>query len=138
MRLGRFVALDLLGCVLWAAPFLWLGSLFHHQLEAVAQNITRLGTSLSVFVFAPLAVWVLWKYEHRRRFLRDLRVARIAPEELKEMLERGEDVVVVDLRHRSELADERLAIPGARWIHSSALEEDESLPRDRELVFYCS
>lgn len=138
MGLSRFIALDLLGCVAWAAPFLWLGSLFHHQLEAVAGNITRLGTSLSVFVFAPLAAWVLWKYEHRRRLLRDLRVARIEPQELKEMLDRGADAVVVDLRHRSELGEERLGIPGARWMDAKALEEGEPLPQDKELVFYCS
>jgi membrane protein DedA with SNARE-associated domain/rhodanese-related sulfurtransferase len=136
MRPGRFAALDFAGRVVWAAAFLRLGWLFHHELEAVAQEIARFGTSLSVFVFAPPAVRVVWKYEHRRRFLRDLRVARIAPEELRETIERGEDVVVVDPRRHSGVSADGLGIPGARRIDSRVLEEEEALPRDGELAFY--
>ena len=45
-----------------------------------------------------LAGWLLLKWVERRRFYRLLERSRISAPELKERLERGDAIVIVDLR----------------------------------------
>ena len=76
-------------------------------------------------------------YIARRRFLRRIRIARITPEELKARLDGGEDVMVVDVRHRVEFESEPTIIPGALHLMIEELEaRPQEVPRDRDIVFY--
>jgi rhodanese-related sulfurtransferase len=84
-----------------------------------------------------LAAWVGWKYWQRKRFLRSLAIARITPEELRAMLESGEEVVVVDVR--SPLESEQDTVPGALRIPLEEMEQGHgAIPRDRDIVLFCS
>src|SRR2546426_44351 len=79
------------------------------------------------------------KYVRRRLFLRALRIARIAPEALKSRLDAGEDVTIIDLRTRIDVAAMPYAIPGSRWMATDEIDEHQSeFLRSRELVLYCS
>ena len=70
---------------------------------------------------------------------RKLRIARITPEELKLRLDAGENVVIVDLRHSLEFDAERQTIYGAVHMDPADLEEAvEVIPRDREIILFCS
>jgi hypothetical protein len=81
----------------------------------------------------------LWKYINRQRFLRRLRIARIAPEELKHKLDAGEDVMIVDLRHSMDFEAEPHMIPGAIHLGVEELEHrHQEIPRDRDLILYCT
>jgi rhodanese-related sulfurtransferase len=75
----------------------------------------------------------------RQLFLRQLRIARISAEDLKKKLDAGEDVAILDVRSALDVAATPYAIPGSRWITAEAFDELLSdVPRDRELVLYCS
>jgi hypothetical protein len=88
---------------------------------------------------AGFFVYALVKVVVRRRFLRDLRAARITASELKSMLDRGEDVWIADLRSSSEVATSPYSIPGARWMGAEALARGlEEIPRDRDIVLVCT
>ncbi len=51
----------------------------------------------------------------------------------------GEDVLILDLRTALDVAATPYAIPSSRWITAEALDERlADIPRDRELVLYCS
>jgi len=64
-------------------------------------------------------------------------VPRIKPQELKEKLDAGEDVIVVDARSRNSY--ESLRIPGALSIPLSEIEERHGeLPQEGEIVLYCT
>jgi hypothetical protein len=90
-------------------------------------------------VVAALAGYVLLKYLRRQLFLRRLRIARISPEVLKTKLDAGEDVAILDLRSALDVAGTPVVIRGSRWIPAEALDEHlAEIPRDRELVVYCS
>lgn len=139
MRLSRFLLFDTLGALLWAGVFAGLGYVFSDQLERVADRAITLGSWLLVLLLGGLGGYVAWKYVKRRRFLRELRIARISPEELKEKLDAGEDVVIVDLRHSLDFEAEPETIPGAYRLEAAELEEaSEQIPRDREVVLYCT
>jgi membrane protein DedA with SNARE-associated domain len=139
MKAGRFLAFDALGSLVWAGSFLVLGLALSDQLERVAARAATLGGGLLAILFGGLALWILYKFVHRRHFLRQLRVARISPEELKERLDAGEDVVVVDLRHDLDFEADPVLIPGARRMDAARLEaSQDALPGDREIVLYCT
>jgi len=102
-------------------------------------HFAYLGRSVISLVVAVLILYVGFKYFNRRRFLRKLRVARITPEELHQRMEGQEKPLVVDLRHSMELNAEPETIPGAIRMDPGELEEAfEAIPRDREIVLFCS
>ncbi len=139
LSLGRFLIFDGLGAFVWAAAFVGLGYAFSEQFEQVADYATSLGWWFGVIVIAALLIYVGWKFAARRRLIRSLRVARIAPEELKEMLDRGEEVVIVDLRDALDFAMNPHLLPTARRIAPEELETRHAeLPRDRDVVLYCT
>ena len=75
----------------------------------------------------------------RHLFLRRLRIARISPEELHAKLLGGEGVLVVDLRHDLDVQAAPTMIRGAVRVTPAALEDGRlTIPRDREMVLYCS
>lgn len=135
----RFVLFDGLGTFSWTGAYIGVGYIFSGQLERVAASLVFLGRGIFVLVLACLLLYIGWKYFNRRRFLRSLRIARISPDELHLRMDRGESVVVVDLRHSMEFESEPETIPGAVHMDAADLEEAfEVIPRDREIVLFCS
>ncbi len=137
--LSRFVALDSLGSLLWMGAYTGLGFLFSEQMEAAAHFATSLGAGLSALLVAACALWLIFRVRQRRRVMRDLRVARVTPEELKHKLDRGEAVAIIDLRHALSAEAEGVKLPGALRIPAEELgRRSHEIPRDRELVLYCT
>jgi membrane protein DedA with SNARE-associated domain/rhodanese-related sulfurtransferase len=139
MSLRRFALFDGLGAVLWVGGYIGTGYVFSNELEDVASHLAFLGRGLFAVFLAGVFLYVGWKYFNRWRFLRKLRIGRISPEELHQRMNAGEDVVVVDLRHTLEFDAEPETIPGAVHMDAEELEEAfEVIPRDREIVLFCS
>jgi membrane protein DedA with SNARE-associated domain len=139
MGRGRFLWCDALGAGIWSGSFLGLGYLFSHELERVAERASRLGAGLGAALAAALAAYVLWRYRKRRQFLRSLRVARVTPAELRASLEAGSPIAVVDLRHRVDVEASPFTIPGAIQLEPERVEaEHERIPRDRDVVLFCT
>jgi membrane protein DedA with SNARE-associated domain len=139
MRPRRFLLFDVLGTLLWGGTFLGVGYLFSAQIEHVAQRLAALGGWLVLVLGGALAAYILYKYVARRHFLRQLRVARITADELKEKMDTGEHLVIVDLRHPYDFEAAPETIPGAVRMDSGELEgKADQLPRDREVILYCT
>jgi membrane protein DedA with SNARE-associated domain len=139
LPLRRFIVFDFFGGFSWVAAFTGLGFAFSDQLEQIAAESLRLGGWLVVIVGGSLAVYILWKYIQRRRFLHRLRIARITPRELMDKLTAGEDIFIVDLRQPIDIAAFPRTIPGALRIAMEQIEERHAeIPRDRDIVLYCS
>jgi len=139
MPLRRFLAYDGLGVLLWAGGFSALGYLFSDQLESVAKLAARWGGGLLTVLVAGLAVYILYKFIQRQRFLHSLRIARITPDELQQKIAAGEEVLIVDLRHAVDFEDNPVTIPGAHHLAAEELEEHhDAIPRDRDIILYCT
>lgn len=88
---------------------------------------------------AVLAANVAVKYIQRRRFLKELYKSRITPEELKLLLDNGERIVIVDLRHPLDSVSDPRTLPGAiRMLPEDVNERAAALPKDQEIVLYCT
>jgi membrane protein DedA with SNARE-associated domain len=139
MPLLRFVVFTGLGGLLWAGAFVGLGWLFSSQLEVVAAYVVRLGSWAVLLLAAGLGGYIAWKYIARQRFLRRIRIARITPAELKARLDAGEEILVVDVRHRVDFEAEPSIIPGALHLTTEELEaRHHEIPRERDIVLYCT
>lgn len=139
MRARKFLLFDGLGAMVWGFSILGTGYLFSEQIEAIAEHAARLGSGLAVILVAILAAWIIRKWLARRKFLRELRIGRITPEELKHKLDAGDHLVIVDLRHSLDFEADPETIPGAFRIDANELQQkNEQLPRDKEVVLYCT
>ena len=135
----RFLLLDGLGVCIWVGSFLGLGYLFSDQIAEMAVYAMDLGTSLTKILVGALALYIGWKYIQKRRFLSQLRMARIGPEELKKKLDAGEAVMIIDVRHSLEFEAEPQTIPGALYLPFEKLQiESFSIPPGREVILYCT
>jgi membrane protein DedA with SNARE-associated domain len=135
----QFALYDIAGSVLWAGFWMGLGFAFSGAIEQVLIRVASLGRAAGLVVGAALIAYVLLKYLRRWIFLRRLRIARITPEELRRKLDAAEDTTIIDLRTALDVAAVPYAIPGSRWIPAENLDDRlADIPRDRELVLYCS
>jgi membrane protein DedA with SNARE-associated domain/rhodanese-related sulfurtransferase len=135
----RFALFDGLGSLLWSCTYIGLGFVFSASLERVLASLSLLGGGLLALLLTALGGYIFWKLENRRRFLRKLRIARITPEELKRRMDAQENLVIVDLRHEVEFDAEPQTICGAVHMDPADLDEAvEVIPRDREIVLFCS
>jgi len=136
MPVRRFMVYDSLGALFWVVTVTSLGLMFSDQLEQIA---LRWGGWLVAVLAGSLAAYVLWKFIQRRRFLRRLRIARITPKELMDKLTEGENISIVDLRQPMDIEAFPQMIPGALRIAMEEIEERHGeIPRDRDVVLYCS
>ena len=139
MKRRRFLLFDGLGTLLWAGTFMALGLLFTDQIEDIAEYMAKLGSWLLVLLAGALAAYIAWKFAARQHFLRELRIARITPEELKKKIDAGEHLTIVDLRHSVDFEADPETIPGAFRMDADALEaQNELLPRSGEIILYCT
>ena len=139
MSRRRFLALSLLGAMLWVSAFVGLGYIYTARVESVLEVVARLGVSGLQLLAAILAVYIGWKLLRRQLVYRELRLARITPEELKRRLDAGEPTVVLDLRHLMEFAADPGVIPGALRMSPEELDERfGDIPGDQEIVLYCT
>jgi membrane protein DedA with SNARE-associated domain/rhodanese-related sulfurtransferase len=140
----RFMAFDAMGASLWSGVYAGLGYLLGKDLDRAAAYAARLGMLWVLFVFAALAICVSRKLVRWHRFVREFRMARITPEELKKKLDAGEQVMIVDLHGRRDGRRGHQGIPGAVCLDPHRLGQHDNpkmrtpIPRDCEVVLYCT
>src|SRR5215469_2840374 len=123
MRARKFLLFDGLGATIWGFSILGTGYIFSEQIEAIAEQAARLGGGLAVLLIAILAGWITRKWMARRKFIRELRIGRITPQELKQKIDEGDHLIIVDLRHSLDFEADPETIPGAFRIDASELEQ---------------
>ena len=139
-----FIAFDTIGAALWSGVYAGLGYLLGRDLDRAAAYAAGLGMVWVIFVFAALALFVSRRLVRWHRFVHEFRMARITPEELKKKLDAGEQVMIVDLHGRRDGLRGHQGIPGAVCIDPHRLGRHDNpkkrtpLPRDREVVLYCT
>ena len=140
MPLSKFVIFDLLGSIIWCGTFLMIGYLFR---ERVAEIVIGLGKFKWLLVLVLLVVipaaYILFKYRQRRKFIRELWMERITPEELLQRIQNRESVVVLDLRHELDFLPDPRVLPNAIRIPPGEVEQrSREIPSGQEVVLYCT
>jgi membrane protein DedA with SNARE-associated domain len=135
----RFLLFDLSGIGLWAVAASGLGWIFRHQVMGLMDWLSAFGR-LGLAVLAGLvAGWVFLKWTERRQFYKFLERSRISASELHERLQRGERIVVVDLRSDLTYRVDGVKIKGAIHIPPAEFETRyQDIPYGRTVVMYCT
>ena len=135
----EFLLYDTGGALLWAGLSVAGGRIFYRAVDRVLAILENLGAWAVVIIACVLAIWMLVKWWQRIQFFRKLRLARVTPEEVLQMLESENPPLVIDVR--SALAQQRdpRHIPRALIVPTDSLPERlADVPRDRELILYCT
>ncbi len=135
LAVWRFLLLDTAGAFLWAGAFTFIGWVFRSQVDKLLDYMGRMGTWVGVLVGSVFALYIAYKYIQRRRFYRQLRIARISPDVLKQRLDNNEELLIVDLRHPVEWPEG--FIPGARLTKREEI-DILAVPDSLEAILYCS
>ncbi len=130
---AAFVIYDGIGAILWAGSAIAAGRAFHHAIDRVLLGLQNLGWWAVVIVAFVVALLVLVKWAQRRGFYRELRMARVSVDELKDMIERGTAPLIIDARSASARNRDPRRIPSA-----IAVDGFEGLQAVREIIVYCT
>ena len=134
-----FLAYDLGGALIYALTLTLAGRFFGDALEKNPHALTLAGHFAGVLFVLLLIGFFLYRLLKQQAFLKSVRGAKIEPEELKEMLDAGQKVFIVDLRHPLDYLPDPRVVPGAvRYSASTIAAHKEELPRDRDVVLYCT
>jgi membrane protein DedA with SNARE-associated domain len=134
-----FVVYDGIGALLWAGSAVAAGRIFYRAIDRVLLALENLGWWALLLIGSALAMVMVIKWMQRVQFLRKLRLARIAPSDLKDLIDSGASPVVVDVRSPSARKRDRRRIPTAIVAHSDSIEQDLSgFAPDTEIVLYCT
>jgi membrane protein DedA with SNARE-associated domain/rhodanese-related sulfurtransferase len=137
--LVRFLALDIVGVMLWSSAYTTLGYVFSEEVERIIIYLSTLGTSLLVLIIAALGTYIGYKLYQRQRFLKTLSMVRITPEELKAKMDAKENILIFDTRNRLDRNIDPVRIPGAFHVLPEHLDfRRQDIDFNREIVIYCT
>jgi membrane protein DedA with SNARE-associated domain/rhodanese-related sulfurtransferase len=139
MPYRTFLLYDLSGAFLWGTSLILLGRFFGDAIRRNQDVLSWLSRSAVVLVLLVVVAIVAYRYGRQRAFLNKIRTLRVEPSELKQMMDRGEDLFLVDLRHPLDLLPDPRVIPGAvRLTPNELLRRHAEIPRDRDVILYCT
>jgi membrane protein DedA with SNARE-associated domain/rhodanese-related sulfurtransferase len=136
MPVAQFLGLDFLGACLYAGAWLGSGFIFSDVLKSLVHGYSAVGSVIGWIAVAAVVVWAanrvrLWL---RARGLQPVRM--IQPGALAQI---RESVLIYDVRSHGYYDREALRIEGSRRLEPNALTDEAGrLPRDREIVLYCT
>lgn len=139
MRFWRFLLADAAGCMLWAGAYLFVGRVFYRQVDLLILLLGLFGRRAGLVILTLITLYIGAKYLQRRRFIRKLRINRITPREARRLIESGEPVTIVDLRHPAEVERDGMKIAGALVLRPDELRSrSHEIPPDQQIILYCT
>ena len=139
MSFVRFAFFSAVGAALWVGAALIAGLLLKSQIAQLLPRLAGIGGTVVVIVLVLLGAYIAVKWWERRRFYALLDMARIGADELYQRMQGAPVPVIVDVRSPSSVGLERRRIPGALQVPVQEVEgRARSLPRDREIILYCT
>jgi membrane protein DedA with SNARE-associated domain/rhodanese-related sulfurtransferase len=135
-----FLVFDAIGATFWSATYAALGYIFSNQLDRLAVHVARMGIFVALAVAAGFGFYLAHKFARWLHFVRQFRLAQITPEQLRDKLNLGENILIVDLQGSGDSAAEPMAIPGSVRINPRRLEQyrDVEIAPSQEVVLYCA
>lgn len=139
MDFRLFLLYDAGGVLLWALAFTVGGRFFGDLLKMHPHALAWVAHfAVGLFVLLFLG-FVASRIIRRRRSLAEIRTDRLSPEELYGMVEAGDPLYIVDLRHPLDYLPDPRTLPSAVVMTPDRLVElGPTIPRDRDVVLFCT
>jgi membrane protein DedA with SNARE-associated domain/rhodanese-related sulfurtransferase len=135
----RFILFSAVGDMLWVSVALGAGALLEPQIQQALPHLQRVGSVALLLIAVLLLLYIAFKWWQRWRFFAALRMARISVSELYQLIEAGAAPVIIDVRSSTAQALQPRRVPGAlSFTLQEVAKQLEHLPRDRDIVLYCT
>jgi membrane protein DedA with SNARE-associated domain/rhodanese-related sulfurtransferase len=131
---ARFVGYGAMSALVWSGAWVAAGYLLSSTLTEISPSVEIPLVGVGV---VALLLYLPVRRVRRHHLLRALRAARISPDELKARLDRGDTVIILDVRAADEVAAVPYSLPGAIWVLPHELpRRSRCLPHDALVVLY--
>jgi len=138
MPLREFITYDAAGSLLWALAFTLAGRFFGDFLKH-SNLVSSVSHTAGILFVLLLIGFLIYRFTRQRAFIKEMRTARLEPDELKDMMDRQQDVYIVDLRHPLDYLPDPRTLPGAVLLSPDKLvAHTDDIPRDRDVVLFCT
>lgn len=132
----QFFGLDLLGAMLYTGTWFGAGYLFSGVLSSISSGYAAFGRVVGWVVVAAVLVWIanrvrLWFRAKKQRPVRTIQADELAKSK--------DGVMVLDVRSHGYYDKGTKRIHGSARLEPNALSvESGALPKDKEIVLYCT
>jgi membrane protein DedA with SNARE-associated domain len=134
-----FFSYDLLGSLLYVGAYLAVGRVLGDRIDKLSVFAGSLKSASLILAMIAAVTILVWRFYQRRRFQTNVRIPRISPEEVRDLIEGGPTPYIVDLRHPLDMLTDPRMIPGAiRMTPDELSSRQDEIPRDREIILYCT
>jgi membrane protein DedA with SNARE-associated domain len=131
----HFFVFNAAGSALWIVVLMLAGYLPVERIHVASAVAPIVFEAALVALAANVAI----KYMQRRKFLKELYKSRISPHDVRQMLDAGERIVILDLRHPLDSVTDPRTLPGAiRVLPNEVTSHAGVLPKDEEIILYCT
>ena len=137
-RLG-FLLYDAGGSALWAGAYIGGGFIFAKELDKVVRYTSVFADTLLLVLGVPLLLFFVWKLVRLLHMIRQLEPLYIAPARLKERLDSGESIGILDLLRFEDDPEGLGGIAGAVRVEPETMRRGlvVRVPESLDLVLYC-
>ena len=139
VSLPRFIVFSAAGALLWAIVPVVAGMVFSAQVEQALAWVQRMGTRGVMVAAALIIVYAGVKFLQRHLLIRRLRSVRVDAPALRDLMQAGAALVVLDARSPTARRLDPRHIPGAIAINIGEAEKElRPNMHDHDIVVYCS
>ena len=139
VKLAPFLGYSAISAGLWSGAAVGAGMLFYRQIDWALEKLGQMGVYALILLGSALALFIAVKWWERRRFFKALRMARISVDDLYQLMEQGQQPVVVDVRSASAREIDPRRVPGSIAVDMANLDAHVAeLPPDRDIIVYCT
>jgi membrane protein DedA with SNARE-associated domain/rhodanese-related sulfurtransferase len=138
MSIFTFLSFDGIAVTLFVGLYVALGLLFQGAVASVVATLINFGKLGVLAVLGAIGLYLLTKWWRRRLFIRQLRMDRITVSELRQLIDDGQQLVILDVRPK-EVCEQDGIIPGAVSAHAAEIGPVVAqYSRESEIVVYCA
>jgi len=134
----RFLLFDAAGCLAWAGAYVGGGMIFSREVGRAIDGMGVVGGWSVAAMLALFALYIAWKFAHRRRLRQLYRLVRISPREMTALLAE-EDVLVLDARSALAREADPRSLPRSIAVdHDNVFDRLPEGARARTIVTFCT
>jgi membrane protein DedA with SNARE-associated domain/rhodanese-related sulfurtransferase len=135
MRLTQFFPLDFAGAALYVCAYFGAGYIFSDFLSAITRGYSTVGGYLGWILFGLFLIWFANRLRLWLHARKGVPVPMISPREAAA----NDLVAIFDVRSHGYYDENTMRIKGSHRLEPNALAEQLGLlPRDKEIVLYCT
>jgi hypothetical protein len=141
MRISQFLRLDSVGAALYVITYSVAGYVFRDFVAAITRGVQAAARDFEILLLCALVAYVAYRIGVYRKNASYSSVPRIPVAEVIRRIQSGErdHLIIADVRSHGYYDPGASRIEGSIRIEPNDLEDElKTLPRDKEILLYCT